>query len=164
MDLRACGYPLVVRLALVLLGLLAPVTPHAQGVTEFPLPPTRLPWAITTEPDGALWFTETYVSKIGRITTGGAITEFPVPTLSNYQIAAGPDGNVWITESTTAGQIVLSPSASGVPLATSVAYRPGQSRANNVTVGLGASGALVVHCTQPFGTAHLILDVSGYFQ
>ena len=69
-----------------------------------------------------------------------------------------------ITEASTAGQIVLSPSASGVPLATSVAYRPGQSRANNVTVGLGASGAFVVRCAQPSGTVQLIVDVSGYFQ
>ena len=31
-------------------------------------------------PDGNLWFTESDGNKIGRITTGGVITEFPIPT------------------------------------------------------------------------------------
>ena len=39
-------------------------------------------------------------NKIGRITTAGVITEFPVPTAgsSPVGIAAGPDGNLWFTE------------------------------------------------------------------
>ena len=39
-------------------------------------------------------------SKIGRISTSGTITEFPVPTSdsSPYGITAGPDGNLWFTE------------------------------------------------------------------
>jgi virginiamycin B lyase len=47
-----------------------------------------------------MWFTETGGSKIGRITTGGAITEFPIPTANSYAmgIAAGPDGALWFTE------------------------------------------------------------------
>ena len=36
---------------------------------------------------------------IGRITTGGVITEFPLPTPSQPRdIVAGPDGNLWFTE------------------------------------------------------------------
>ena len=42
---------------------------------------TEIPWTIITGPDGALWFTENTGSKIGRITTGGAITEFSFPTV-----------------------------------------------------------------------------------
>ena len=40
------------------------------------------------------------VSKIGRITTAGVITEFPVPTAGSSPrgITAGPDGNLWFTE------------------------------------------------------------------
>ncbi len=37
---------------------------------------------ITTGPDGALWFTE-LIDQIGRITTAGVITEFPIPTASS---------------------------------------------------------------------------------
>ena len=52
--------------------------------------------------DGALWFTESnvFLGKIGRITTAGAITEFPTPTGSSEPtgIAAGPDGALWFME------------------------------------------------------------------
>jgi hypothetical protein len=39
-------------------------------------------------------------NKIGRITTGGTITEFAVPTPDSavQDIAAGPDGALWFTE------------------------------------------------------------------
>jgi streptogramin lyase len=57
---------------------------------------------ITRGPDGNLWFTEEnlFGDKIGRITTSGSITEFPLPTLQNVLggITAGPDGNLWFTE------------------------------------------------------------------
>ncbi len=43
---------------------------------------------------------------IGRITTKGKITEFPLPTRCEsplgcepFGITAGPDGNLWFTES-----------------------------------------------------------------
>ena len=39
-------------------------------------------------------------NKIGRITTSGTITEFPIPTpgSSPHGIALGPDGAIWFTE------------------------------------------------------------------
>jgi streptogramin lyase len=39
---------------------------------------------------------------IGRITTAGVVTEFPVPTANSEPsaITAGPDGNLWFTEVT----------------------------------------------------------------
>src|ERR1700757_4214949 len=50
----------------------------AHTFTEFILPtPASRPSAITTGPDGALWFIESG-GKIGRITTQGDITEFPI--------------------------------------------------------------------------------------
>lgn len=52
--------------------------------------------------DGNLWFLEngaTTERKIGRITTAGVITEFPLTTTARLSdIVAGPDGNVWFTE------------------------------------------------------------------
>src|SRR5216684_573941 len=53
----------------------------AGGFTEFPVPTaSAAPAGITDGPDGALWFTEPdsdgMPHKIGRITTGGTITEF----------------------------------------------------------------------------------------
>jgi len=59
--------------------------------------------AITAGPDGNLWFTEIgpdeVGSSIGRITTSGKITEFPLPSTHIFlsSITAGPDGNLWFT-------------------------------------------------------------------
>jgi virginiamycin B lyase len=59
------------------------------------------PALIAVGPDGALWFSDPGRNVIGRITTAGATSSFPIPTpASGVQgIAAGPDGNVWFTES-----------------------------------------------------------------
>ena len=83
----------------------------AQTIEEFPLPTAgSSPNGIVLGPDGALWFTEYAVngdngaphtgSKIGRITTEGAIAEFPLPVAgsSPQAIVAGPDGALWFTE------------------------------------------------------------------
>jgi streptogramin lyase len=68
-----------------------------------------VPLAITAGPDGNLWFVEDGSYKIGRITPGGTITEFPVSTGGSLGLAtgdflhgpggitAGPDGNLWFT-------------------------------------------------------------------
>jgi streptogramin lyase len=79
-------------------------------ITEFSIPtPSSVPGHITAGPDGNLWFTaSTYDAhtgafigaEIGRITTTGSITEFPIATGESGLggITAGPDGNVWFTE------------------------------------------------------------------
>jgi virginiamycin B lyase len=38
--------------------------------------------------------------RIGRITIGGVVTEFPLPVPSSQpdKIVLGPDGNLWFTE------------------------------------------------------------------
>ena len=81
-------------------------------LTEYPLPTTSCgpycicaPQGITAGPDGNLWFTEQEGNNIGRITVGGIITEFAIPTANVVPdaITAGPDGNLWFTE--TAEQV-----------------------------------------------------------
>jgi hypothetical protein len=59
------------------------------------------PFQIAAGPDGALWFTENSANQIGRITTTGVVTEYPVPTQQPrtlYGIAAGPDNAMWFTD------------------------------------------------------------------
>jgi streptogramin lyase len=87
----------------------------AQTVAEYPLPSANsAPTGITAGPDGALWFVETgaNINKIGRITTAGAITEYPlsnpngfVPGSTGSGITAGPDGALWFTELNKIGRI-----------------------------------------------------------
>jgi virginiamycin B lyase len=76
---------------------------------------------IAVGPDGNLWFTEGGRTKVGRITTGGQITEFELPAGagSATAIAAGPDGNLWFTESGAAriGRITTQGTVTEFPLA-----------------------------------------------
>ena len=53
--------------------------------------------------DGALWFTDLSTDTVGRITTGGTVTnEFAVltPESEPWNIATGPDGALWFAETT----------------------------------------------------------------
>ncbi len=79
----------------------APPTSDSGGAggsfTSFAV--TNAPNAIAAGPDGNLWFTESPGKNIGRITTTGAVTEFPIPSGNDGNaITPGPDGNVWFTE------------------------------------------------------------------
>jgi len=56
------------------------------------------PEEIVAGPDGNLWFTEK--AGVGRLTPGGAVTEFTAGFAADDKpadIAAGPDGNLWLT-------------------------------------------------------------------
>src|SRR5581483_8338356 len=60
---------------------------------------------LTIGPDNNLWFVENRTDKIARITTSGAITEFPLaPHSAPYWITTGSDGNLWVTEIGEAGR------------------------------------------------------------
>jgi virginiamycin B lyase len=81
------------------------------AVTEFPIPvPVGARAAVFTNlavgSDGALWFGlvrdirgQLWSMSVGRITTAGAISEFPLPSASDafFGITAGPDGALWFT-------------------------------------------------------------------
>ncbi len=95
----------------------ASITAVVSGVTNFrSTPGTLMPYLRATEyaipshqtagnayggggdmvvgADGALWFIEQ--RAIGRVTTSGAITEYPAA--APQAIAAGPDGALWFTQ------------------------------------------------------------------
>lgn len=89
-------------------GAFTPVVAHAATIYQYPVPtPSGEPNRIAPGPDGALWFTEDYGNRIGRITTAGVISEFRVPTpgSSPGTITTGPDANLWFTE-TLGNQVV----------------------------------------------------------
>jgi len=76
---------------------------HHRGRHQRVSDPTAgsAPIGIVTGPDGALWFAENGASKVGRITTDGVVTEYPLPTGHGapISITVGPDGALWFTES-----------------------------------------------------------------
>src|SRR5437867_1070567 len=55
--------------------------PDVRRYREFTIPTSNSnPIGITAGRDGNLWFTENNGSQIGRITTAGTVTGYPVPT------------------------------------------------------------------------------------
>jgi len=85
----------------------------AGTIQQFPLPtPTATIDDITPGPDGAVWFVQQVPQvidpnndiaySIGRITTAGTITMYPLsPDSTSAYITAGPDSDVWFTENLT---------------------------------------------------------------
>lgn len=66
-------------------------------MTEYPLDNDANCSFIISEPEGRLRFTSVTTNVLGQITTDGALTEIPIPSLrgSPYGLVTGPDGNVW---------------------------------------------------------------------
>ena len=101
------------------------VTTHGDA-TEFSLPgcPPCVAGtgAIQVGPDGALWFTLFGSNSIGRITTNGAITQYPIPTPNSQPtgMATGPDGSIWFVEHAAGkiGQLVLEKTDTTPPIVT----------------------------------------------
>jgi len=55
---------------------------------------------MTAGPDCNLWFAESGLNIISRISPAGVFTDFSIPTASSFplSIVPGPDGNLWFTE------------------------------------------------------------------
>jgi hypothetical protein len=71
--------------------------------------------------------------------------------------------NVTVTQPSRPGYISLFASGTPAPLVSSLNYAAGQTRANNAIAPLSTGGKLAVLCA-PTGTAHVIVDVNGYFR
>jgi virginiamycin B lyase len=89
-------------------------------------------------PDGNLWFTETNVYKIAKVTPAGAITEYPIPmnngNVAPRSITKGPDGALWFTSEAEVGRITTSGSITSIP--------PGASLTGEYTILTGPDGNL----------------------
>ena len=72
--------------------------------------------------------------------------------------------NLTIVSPTGFGHITVYPAGASLPLASTLNFRPGVTRANNAIVQLGVSGQLAVFCGMDSGSADFILDVTGYFE
>ncbi len=102
------------------------INPATGAITEYNLAANggnpgstpSAPPAIAAGPDGNIWFTDEGPTKaIGRITTGGAVTEFntglPAGSVP-FGIGAGPDGNIWFTDRSTTAPAIGRITPSGV--------------------------------------------------
>jgi virginiamycin B lyase len=117
----------VAALVCTLIALLAPS--QAAAITEYELPvANRWPAGIAPGPVGAMWFTEYAANppQVGRITTDGQFTEFPLPLGSGPDgITVGFDGALWLTLNSAAkiGRITVAGAYTEYPLP--LGFRPG---------------------------------------
>lgn len=107
------------------------ITTSGEITAQYSLPAASDPNEIMSGPDGALWFVDPETSKIGRITTAGAVSEFALPEKSRPEwLTTGPDGDIWFSESsgnigtmTPAGVATL-PSEALAPVPAGVSCSP----------------------------------------
>ncbi len=73
--------------------------------------------------------------------------------------------NVAVTQPTAGpGFLTLYPGGTSLPGVATLNYSSGRTRANNAVVSLGGAGDIAIRCQQGSGTAHVVVDVVGYFQ
>jgi virginiamycin B lyase len=67
---------------------------------EFSIPSGGAPYLITWGFSGDLWFTEREANRVAKITSGGVITEYTVPTANSLPegISTVGGGDAWFTE------------------------------------------------------------------
>jgi virginiamycin B lyase len=86
-----------------------PNPPHAL-VPSFAVPGAGSDPSGITASGGFLWFTQSGSQEIGRVTTGGTMTEFGPTGIDPSGIVTGPDQALWFTEqvSSSIGRITTS--------------------------------------------------------
>ena len=132
-----------------------PVRPPllAEGTKFYTLPPCR--FFDTRDPAGPLG---------GPALGGYTQRRFPVALKCGLPATARAiSGNVTVTRPDAGGFLILF-AGDAAPLASTLSYRAGQTRANNFVVDLTPVGTLSVGCGQLSGRADVIVDVNGYFE
>jgi len=100
----------------------------------------QVPDKIVAGPDGSLWFADwsTGHSAIGRMTTGGSVTEFTLPATSRpTDITVGPDNALWFADGSANAIGRITTGGSIVEYSTGISPNASPS-----SIALGADGAL----------------------
>lgn len=100
----------------------------------------------------------------GAPLAAGSLTEFPVAGVCGIPAAAAAVSfNLTVVSPGSAGQLVLHASGTATPGTSNLSFKSGQTRANNAIAALGSDGRVAVRADLPSGSAHVVLDVNGYF-
>jgi len=71
--------------------------------------------------------------------------------------------NITVASSSAGGNLRVFPTGTAVPTVSALNYSAGQTRGNNGIFGLDATGQFDIRCAQASGSAHVIVDVAGFF-
>ena len=124
--------------------------------------------ALTTVP-AVSFYTVDPCRVVDTRSTGGALlcgAERDITVTGTCGVPSGAKAvslNVAVTQPSAGGYVQVYASGAPAPVASTVNYRAGLTRGNNAIAPLSTAGRLAVKCA-PSGTAHVILDVNGYFQ
>jgi len=144
------GLVLVAVLAVLLLGA-GPV--RAQGTSFFTITPCR---AVDTRNPAGLFG--------GPALSPGGARVFTLAGRCGISTGAvAVSANVTVVAPGAAGFLSFFPAAGPQPLTSTLNYAPGQVRANNTILTLGADGGIAAFAGQAAGTLHVVVDVNGYF-
>lgn len=72
--------------------------------------------------------------------------------------------NVAVTQPGSTGNLIIYPAGTTPPTTSAINFNTQRTRANNAVALLNATGAMTITCQIPSGNAHVIVDVSGYFE
>src|SRR6185436_2796564 len=104
----------------------------------------------------------------GAPLAAGTARAFAVAGLCGVpETARAVAANVTVVAATAAGDLQVLPQGLPGSPASTLAFKTAKNLANNAVLTLGVGGRVTALCTMPgapAGTAHLVLDVSGYFE
>jgi len=130
--------------------------PAFQGAKFYTLPPCRV--VDTRNPAGPL----------GGPALAASATRDLVVSAASCGVPSGAwavSVNATITSPSAPGYLTLYPGDAAAPLASTINFAPGQTRANNAVLPLASDFSGKIRVTNgSTGAVHFILDVNGYFQ
>jgi hypothetical protein len=102
----------------------------------------------------------------GPVLAAGASRLFDIRNVCGVPTTAGSVSlNLTVTQPASPGYLTLFPGSATPPLASSINFRAGQTRANNAITPLASDGSGTIGILNgSSGNAHVIVDVNGYFQ
>ncbi len=133
-------------------------TPNSAAADFFTIPPCRV--ADTRNANGP---------RGGPVMTNGTRRTFPVGSACGIPATATAVAvNVTVTQPTAPGHLRFGPGGcTALPVTSTINFSAGQTRANNAILPLavdGSGGLTAEAALLAGGGAHLILDVTGYFE
>jgi hypothetical protein len=154
-----------------------PVVPDAVWVTNFAGSGSDVPYLTQTAQArtavGSTYFSMTPLRVLDTRNGTGLTGKFTANIPRTFHVAGEGDiptdavavtANVTVTQPSFAGYVSVTPTPTVSPPSATINFPTGDTRGNNTTIRLGPSGTLAAVYKAPSGkTAHLIVDVTGYF-
>lgn len=100
----------------------------------------------------------------GPALAGNGIRDFVLAGQCNVPMTARSVAvNVTVVQPASSGHFTVFPGGASLPLASTINFSAGQTRANNAVLPLGTGGAVSIF-NGGTGAAHVLIDVTGWFE